>query len=149
MITTANVAPHPRFAQLIVGVAGALNLLIGIAMLVAPVWFYDTIGTFPPYNRHFLGDLGSFLLPLGAGLLVAARDPARHALLIGVVALGSLLHSLNHTYDALISQAPLAFWLSDTLPLLLLGVLMLLAYTSLPRKQGSGVRGPGSGFWTP
>ncbi len=140
MITTTNIAPHPRLAQLIVGLTGALNLLAGIALLVAPVWFYDTIGTFPPYNRHFLGDLGSFLLPLGAGLLVAARDPARHALLIGVVALGSLLHSLNHTYDALIGRAPLVFWLTDTLPLLLVGVLMALAYASLSSPHQEHLR---------
>jgi hypothetical protein len=140
MTTTTNVAPHLRLVQLVVGLTGALNLLIGIAMLVAPAWFYDTIGTFPPYNRHFLGDLGSFLLPLGAGLLVAARDPARHALLIGVVALGSLLHSLNHTYDALIGRAPLVFWLTDTLPLLLVGVLMALAYASLSSPHQEHLR---------
>lgn len=118
---------RPSLAQAIVGLAGALMILIGLGLLFAPAWFYETIGTFPPFNRHYEGDLGAFLLPLGAGLLVAARDPARYRLLIAVAAAGNFLHSLNHAYDALISRATLGYWLQDIAPLLLLAVLLLLA----------------------
>ena len=79
--------------------AGLLHLLTGIAMLVAPEWFFQNIGTFPPYNRHYIGDLGAFQLPLGIGLLWAARAPERHRLFIAMVAVGNLIHLLNHAYD--------------------------------------------------
>lgn len=78
---------------------GVVNVFAGGALLVAPRWFFNTIGTFPPYNQHYLGDGGAFLLPIGLGLLLALREPRRHALLIGVGALAGLLHTGNHLYD--------------------------------------------------
>jgi len=117
---------HLGFAQIVVGIAGAVQLLSGAALLFAPRWFYATIGTFPPFNRHYEGDLGSFLLPLGIGLLVAARDPFKHLLLIRIAVIANLLHTLNHMYDAVLIRAPLGYWLSDSLPLLVMVVLLLL-----------------------
>jgi hypothetical protein len=110
--------------QAVLVVNGLLNLLIAMALLFAPVWFFENIGTFAPFNRHYEGDLGAFILPLGIGLLVAARNPAGHRTLIGLVALANGLHVLNHVYDAVLLQAPLAYWLSDTLPLALTAVLL-------------------------
>lgn len=78
---------------------GVVNVFAGGALLVAPTWFFNTIGTFPPFNQHYLGDAGAFLFPIGLGLLLALREPRRHALLIGVGALASLLHTGNHLYD--------------------------------------------------
>jgi len=115
------------FAQVLVGFAGILYLLTGLALLLAPGWFFATIGPFPPFNRHYMGDLGAFLLPLGVGLLLAARDPSKHKLLVRIAVGGSGLHAFNHTYDAVIDRAPLGHWLVDTLPLLIFGVLLLLA----------------------
>lgn len=78
---------------------GVVNVFAGGALLVAPTWFFNTIGTFPPFNQHYLGDAGAFLFPIGLGLLLALREPRRHALLIGVGALAGLLHTGNHLYD--------------------------------------------------
>lgn len=78
---------------------GVVNAFAGAALLVAPRWFFNTLGTFPPFNQHFLGDGGAFLFPIGLGLLLAVRDPHRHALLIGVGALAGCLHTINHLYD--------------------------------------------------
>lgn len=78
---------------------GAVNGLAGLALLVAPMWFFNTIGTFPPFNQHYMGDGGAFLFPLGLGLWLAVRDPRRHSLLIGLAALAGLLHTGNHIYD--------------------------------------------------
>src|SRR6478752_4482677 len=99
--TLARAAARPTIAQVVVAIAGVLHLLVGLAMLLAPMWFFVAIGTFPPFNRHYTGDMGAFQLALGAGLLVAARAPARQRLLIGSAAAGNLLHLLNHGYDAL------------------------------------------------
>jgi hypothetical protein len=91
-------------AALVAG--GFLYSLTGLSLLLTPNWFFNTIGTYPPFNRHYAGDLGSFLLPLGIVLLWASRHPAQHRGLIAFAAAGSLLHGLNHIYDDLILQTP-------------------------------------------
>jgi hypothetical protein len=93
----------------------------GGALLLAPHWFYQQIGTFPPYNRHYAGDLGAVLLPLGVGLLWAARAPERHRGLILLGAGVSLLHAANHLYEAVVFGHPL--W--PDLPVYLFGLLLL------------------------
>jgi hypothetical protein len=124
--TLARAAARPTIAQIVVAIAGLTHLLVGLAMLLAPMWFFVTIGTFPPFNRHYTGDMGAFQLALGAGLLVAARTRARQRLLIASAAAGNLLHMLNHAYDALISRATLGYWLADTGPMLVLTLALLL-----------------------
>lgn len=114
-----------RWLTLIMGIS---TLLIGLALLFAPVWFYEHIGTYPPFNRHYEGDLGMFQLGIGVGLVLAWRDVRRHRLLIGAAALGNVLHVLNHAYDSIISRATLAHWLSDGLPVLIGAVGLVLAW---------------------
>jgi hypothetical protein len=128
-----NSAAYWRFAQIVVGLAGVAYLLIGIALLFAPAWFFYAIGNFQPFNRHYEGDLGSFLLPLGIGLLVAVRDPARYIWVIRVAALGSLIHVGNHIYDALfVSAQPGA--LSQIGLLLILALLLMTVAVRVPGR---------------
>ncbi|MBI5671052.1 MAG: hypothetical protein HZC41_23910 [Chloroflexi bacterium] len=139
-------------AALVAG--GVLFLLTGVAMLAAPEWFYSNIGTFPPYNRHYVGDMGSFQLPLGLALLWAARHPARHRLLVAYAAVGSLLHALNHTADDLAARVALADWVTGTLPLFLFAGVLALAYAFIPRSQpepttGTTVTGRAAGVQLP
>ena len=82
-------------------IVGVTDVLAGASLLVTPRWFFDNIGTFPPYSPHFLGDAGSFLLPIGVALLVAATNPARHSSLLVVGAAASVLHFLNHLHGSL------------------------------------------------
>jgi hypothetical protein len=124
-------AAYWRFAQIVVGLAGVAYLLIGIALLFAPAWFFSAIGNFQPFNRHYEGDLGSFLLPLGIGLLIAARDPARHIWVIRVAALGSLIHVGNHIYDALFVSAQQGA-LSQIVLLLILALLLGVVSIRVP-----------------
>jgi hypothetical protein len=126
-----NGVAYARFTQIVVGFAGVVYLLTGIALLFAPAWFFSDIGHFLPFNRHYEGDLGSFLLPLGIGLLVAARDPGRNIWVIRVAALGSLLHVCNHIYDALFySASPGAF--SQIVLLLVLALLLMVVSIRVP-----------------
>lgn len=113
-------------AALVAG--GALYLLTGAIMLVAPGWFYDNIGSFPPFNRHYIGDLGSFLLPLGAALLLAARNPAAHRGLAAFAAVASLLHAANHTVDDIAARVSLITWVLNTLPLFAVAAMLGAAY---------------------
>lgn len=128
------VLPRVNLAQVIVAVAGAASLLTGVVQLLAPQWFFDNIGFYPPFNRHYVGDLGSVILPMGIGLLIAARDPAAHRLLIGVAAAASSVHVLNHLYDDL-GAAPPAHGFLDTLLLLAFAVVLIVAWQSSVRTQ--------------
>ncbi|MBZ0282958.1 MAG: hypothetical protein K8L97_19620 [Anaerolineae bacterium] len=114
-------------ASLIAG--GLLYLLTGVALLFAPEWFFQNIGYFPPFNRHYEGDLGAFLLPLGAAMLWAAREPAKHGLLVGMAAAGSILHAVNHIVDDLNAGLTLTQWLtSQTFLLLIFGIILAAGY---------------------
>ena len=55
------------FVRAILITAGIFYTFTGLALLLAPTWFFDTIGNFPPFNRHYMGDLGAFLLPWAWG----------------------------------------------------------------------------------
>lgn len=135
METTATRQVHHtllhRVIQLIVALSGLAYALAGAALLLAPARFFQYIGHFQPYNQHYEGDLGSFLLALGVGLLFAASDPARHRLVVRIAALGSLLHVGNHVYAALLKTAPPDEWTREIVPLLVFAV--LLAATSFYR----------------
>ena len=80
---------------------GVVDTLAGAVLLFVPEWFFETIGHFPPFNRHYLGDAGSFLLPIGVGLIVAASSPARYRPIIWLALAASWIHAANHTFDAL------------------------------------------------
>jgi hypothetical protein len=116
-------APGLRFAQVVVLLNGATYLAVGAALLFAPEWFFANIGNFPPFNRHYAGDLGSFQLALGGVLLYTARNPAKHASVLGVAALGGTLHALNHAVDA---ARGLGGW-DQTLALAVLAALTIAA----------------------
>lgn len=117
---------YKRIVQVIVGLAGVLYYLTGIALLFAPGWFFLHIGRFPPFNQHYEGDLGSFLLALGIGLLVAAFNPVKHIWVIRIAAIGSLLHVGNHVYDALIGSATVSEWLGEIVPLFVLALALMV-----------------------
>jgi len=112
-----------RFAQAVMLLNGLTYLAVGAALLLAPEWFFANIGNFPPFNRHYSGDLGSFQLALGTGLLYTARNPAKHAAVLGVAALGGTMHALNHAVDA---ARGLGGW-DQTLALAVLAALTLAA----------------------
>jgi len=124
-----------NWLKMMVFLGGVLYTLTGLALLFAPEWFLENIGKFPPFNRHYMGDLGSFLLPLGVGLLIASRDPLRYSLLVSVVLAGNFLHGFNHIYDSVIGKEPLSHWVTDTLPILLFALLYILAYWRTGREN--------------
>lgn len=129
-----------RFAQAVVLLNGLTYLAVGAALLLAPEWFFANIGDFPPFNRHYAGDLGSFQLALGAVLLYAARNPAAYAGVVAVAALGGTMHALNHAVDA---ARGLGGW-DQTLALAVLAALTLAALWQVVAAQANTVRGSGA-----
>lgn len=111
-----------------VALGGAFYLLTALTQLFAPQWFFDNLGTFPPYNRHYVGDLGAYLLPLGVALLLAIRNPAQHRSLIGFAAAGTFVHALNHAYEDIQLGSAFPTWFAATIPLLVYGLVLAGAY---------------------
>lgn len=88
-------------STIVVAVFGAFTLLLGLWALVDASSFYDNIGEFPPYNNHFVHDVGAFQIGIGAALLAALawRDDAILVALCGAAA-GAITHEIAHIIDA-------------------------------------------------
>jgi hypothetical protein len=85
-------------------IVGLSDLFAGLALMLTPRWFFNNIGTFAPYNRHYLGDTGAFVVAIGVALVVAAINPTKYRSLITIGAIASLLHFLNHLYGSLFAH---------------------------------------------
>jgi hypothetical protein len=123
------------FAQWVLILTGFAFLLAGIALIFVPNWFYDHIGHFPPFNRHYAGDAGTFSLPIGIGALIAARAPEKNLGLIVMVAIASVFHWLNHCYDWILDGTTANRFLTDVLPLGLQASSVIVVLISLQRKS--------------
>lgn len=88
-----------RFVTMVLVLGGLFVLLLGIWAFVAPHSFYDQLAPFPPYNRHFLHDVGAFQIGVGVALLLASRwDDARFVTLAGAAS-GAAAHLVSHIVD--------------------------------------------------
>ncbi len=84
----------------IILIAFALGqLLLGLLLWLAPDFFFDEIGPYPPRNDHYMADLATFYLALGAVALVAVRRPGWRVPVLAFALVHYALHSLNHLID--------------------------------------------------
>jgi hypothetical protein len=87
-----------RKTRVVAVAAGIVFVGGGLWAMAAPESFFDVLGPFPPYNQHFIQDVGAFQIGLGAVLLVAAFAPRADVLaaaLLGV-GVGSVAHAVSH-----------------------------------------------------
>ena len=77
-------------------VVGAIQILTGITALAVPGGFYDAIAGYPPENEHFIQDLGSWQIALGAIALSGARRQDWRVPLLGLIGLQYALHTIPH-----------------------------------------------------
>ena len=97
MDTTASRGVN-RKTRVVAVAAGIVFVGGGLWAMAAPVSFFDVLGPFPPYNQHFIQDVGAFQIGLGAVLLIAAFAPHADVLaaaLLGV-GVGSVAHAVSH-----------------------------------------------------
>ena len=126
-----------RLARAIIVLLGLGNALAGLTLLFAPQWFFTNIAPFEPFNRHFMGDIGAFNLPIGVGMIYAAFQPRHHALIaLGLAA--NAVHTLNHLYDSLWPLHDLEHFLRDGLPLLLSTLALGWAYLRFGKGEDNG-----------
>ncbi|MBX3080664.1 MAG: hypothetical protein KF716_03455 [Anaerolineae bacterium] len=121
-----------NFARAVTLASGLNYTFAGIALIFAPEWFFANIGNYAPYNRHYMGDAGTFTLPVGIALLWAVSDPHRYRIVLWINAGLSVMHALNHLYDDL-SAGILG---GQTIGLLVMGVATLaVALIQLPQRE--------------
>jgi predicted anti-sigma-YlaC factor YlaD len=80
-------------------IVAATQLGLGALAFLAPGAFYDAIASYPPENAHFLKDVGSWQVALGAAALYAVRRPAWRAPMLGILAIQYTLHAISHLID--------------------------------------------------
>ena len=101
------------------------QLLLGLLLWLAPGFFYDEIGPYPPRNDHYMADLATFYLALGATALVAVRRVNWRVPVLALALVQYALHSLNHLID--IGDAETS-WLGPANFVSLLATTALLAW---------------------
>jgi hypothetical protein len=80
-------------------ILGAYHVALGLWQAVDPGGFFDALGPFGAANDHYVRDVASWTLALGATLLVAASRPAWRVPMLAFAALQYGLHALNHLLD--------------------------------------------------
>ena len=81
-------------------VVGVTQLATGALALIAPGAFYDLFAGYPPENEHFVMDLGSWQIALGAIALYGARRADWSLTLLGFLAVQYVLHTIPHVLHA-------------------------------------------------
>jgi len=126
---------NTKLAKTLILVAGLVNTLTFAAILFFPGWFFVNIGHFAPFNRHYMGDLGAFMLPLAIALIWASRDPERYRGWIIAWAASTTLHLLNHAFDAGFNGLlHSSHWVLDFVPLVFLVLVVLVPLLLKPER---------------
>lgn len=90
--------------------AGASQVAIGAFAFLAPGAFYDAIAAYPPENHHFLMDVGSWQVALGATALYGARRAEWRVPLLALLALQYGLHGISHAIDVDLAEEAWQGW---------------------------------------
>jgi hypothetical protein len=88
-----------RFMRNLLIAFAVSQLVIGLLLWLAPGFFHDEIGPFGPRNDHYMADLATFHLALGAVVLVAVRRESWRVPVLAFAVIQYALHSLNHLID--------------------------------------------------
>jgi len=85
--------------KLLLAVFGAVQLVLGLLLWLTPGFFFDEIGPYGMRNDHYMGDLATWYIALGAATLVAVRDARWRVPVLAVALLQNTLHVVNHAID--------------------------------------------------
>jgi hypothetical protein len=77
----------------------AVQVLTGALLWLAPGFFHEEIGPYGARNDHYMGDLATWYLALGAAAFVAVRESAWRVPVLALSFIQFALHSLNHLID--------------------------------------------------
>jgi uncharacterized membrane protein len=83
----------------LLAVFGAVQLVLGLLLWLTPGVFFDEIGPYGVRNDHYMGDLATWYIALGAATLVAVRDARWRVPVLAVALIQNTLHVVNHAID--------------------------------------------------
>src|SRR5215216_3549283 len=89
---------HPLMRPLLI-VFAAGQLVLGLLLWLTPGFFYDEIGPYGLRNDHYMADVATFYLALGAVALVAVPRERWRVPVLAFAVIQYALHSLNHLID--------------------------------------------------
>jgi hypothetical protein len=102
LASTPNARSGDRSDQLVVlgisAIAGA-QLVTALLILLAPHWFFASVGNFGVYNGHYLGDAGTTTMGAGLGLLASLKWNALRAGALATNLAMIAAHAVNHWID--------------------------------------------------
>jgi hypothetical protein len=75
------------------------QIVLGLLLWVTPGFFFDEVGPFGQRNDHYMGDLATFYLALGAVGLIAVRREGWRLPVLTLAVIAYALHALNHLID--------------------------------------------------
>jgi hypothetical protein len=131
------------YARSIAIAVGVSYLAAALGLLLAQNWFFNnSFGNYPPYNRHYMGDAGSFVSVVGLMLLWAARDVARHWAMILLAGVGSLVHATNHVIEDFITNPSTASVANNILLFVMAFALLLAAWAAKTSEASRRVSRP-------
>jgi hypothetical protein len=75
------------------------QLVLGVLLWLTPGFFFDEIGPYGERNDHYMGDLATWHLALGAATLVAVRRVSWRVPVLALAFAQYALHAVNHPID--------------------------------------------------
>jgi hypothetical protein len=109
------------------------QLVLGALLWLTPGFFFEEIGPYGARNDHYMGDLATWYLALGAAALVAVRRPAWRLPVLALAFLQYALHSVNHLID--VGEAEPQWLGPSNLVSLVLTALLLAWMVNAEREQ--------------
>jgi len=88
-----------RVVVAVLVIYGIYSTVVGLVMLFAPGFMFDTFGGFGVRNGHYIFDLASFELPLGLMYLAAIRWPGWRVPTLAFATAHYVLHAISHLID--------------------------------------------------
>ena len=85
--------------RIILVVFAVTQIVLGLLLWLTPGFFHEEIGPYGPRNDHYMGDLATFYIALGAVALVALRRCSWRVPVLAFALAEYVLHSLNHLID--------------------------------------------------
>ena len=92
--------------RVLVGICAAFLIASGLFALLAPEAFFQLVAIYPPYNQHFIHDIGAFMLGLGAGLALALVVSDALLVALGAATVGAVAHFASHLADRELGGLP-------------------------------------------
>ena len=111
---------------------GAVQVVLGLLLWITPGFFFDEIGPYGVRNDHYLGDLATWYLALGAVTLVAVRRVDWRIPVLVLALAQNTLHALNHLIDVNHAHPK---WLGPTNLISLVLTSVLLAWMLNAQRQ--------------